>query len=144
LSVERRKVDPAWSNQQLAKEDEKDAAIYAAMQKQIPLWKDAVRRGIRVAMGTDQSHRLLVGENLVELEYMVKWLGMPEMDAIVAATSRAAECIERPELGALAPGKRADVLAVDGDPLADIAVLQDRKRLHLILKDGWAYKNLIN
>jgi imidazolonepropionase-like amidohydrolase len=144
LSVERRKVDPAWSNQQLAKEDDKEAAIYAAMQKQIPLWKDAVRRGIKVAMGTDQSHRLLVGENLVELEYMVKWLGMSEMDAIVAAASRAAECIERPELGALAPGKRADVLAVDGDPLADITVLQDRKRLHLILKDGWAYKNLIN
>jgi imidazolonepropionase-like amidohydrolase len=144
LSVERRKVDPAWSNQQLANEDDKDAAIYAAMQKQIPLWKDAVRRGIRVAMGTDQSHRLLVGENLVELEYMVKWLGMSEMDAIVAATSRAAECIERPELGALAPGRRADLLVVDGDPLADIAVLQDRKRLHLVLKDGWAYKNLIN
>ena len=144
LSVERRKVDPAWSNQQLANEEDKDAAIYAAMQKQIPLWKDAVRRGIKVAMGTDQSHRLLVGENLVELEYMVKWLGMSEMDAIVAATSRAAECIERPELGALAPGKHADLLLVDGDPLADIAVLQDRKRLHLILKDGWAYKNLIN
>jgi imidazolonepropionase-like amidohydrolase len=144
LSVERRKVDPAWSNQQLANEEDKDAAIYAAMQKQIPLWKDAVRRGIKVAMGTDQSHRLLVGENLVELEYMVKWLGMSEMDTIVAATSRAAECIERPELGALAPGRRADLLVVDGDPLGDIAVLQDRKRLHLILKDGWAYKNLIN
>jgi imidazolonepropionase-like amidohydrolase len=144
LSVERRKADSAWSNQQLAKEDEKDAAIYAAMQKQIPLWKDAVRRGIKVAMGTDQSHRLLVGENLVELEYMVKWLGLSEMDAIVAATSRAAECVERPELGALARGKRADVLVVDGDPLANIAVLQERKRLHLIVKDGWVYKNLIS
>jgi len=144
LSVERRKSDPAWSSQQLANEEDKDAAIYAAMQKQIPLWKDAVRRGIKVAMGTDQSHRLLVGENLVELEFMVKWLGMSEMDALVAATSRAAQCIERPELGVLAPGKRADLLAVDGDPLADIAVLQDRKRLHLVVKDGWTYKNLIN
>ena len=144
LSVERRKTDPAWSSQQLANEEDKDAAIYAAMQKQVPLWKDAVRRGIKVAMGTDQSHRLLVGENLVELEFMVKWLGMSEMDALVAATSRAAECIERPELGVLAPGKRADLLAVNGDPLADIAVLQDRKRLHLIVKDGWTYKNLIN
>jgi imidazolonepropionase-like amidohydrolase len=144
LSVERHKADPAWSSQQLAKEDDKDAAIYTAMQKQIPLWRDAVRRGIKVAMGTDQSHRLLVGENLVELEFMVKWLGMSEMDAIVAATSRAAECIGRPELGALAPPKRADVLVVDGDPLADIAVLQDRKHLHLIVKDGRAYKNLMN
>lgn len=142
LSVERRKNDPAWSNQQLAKEDDKDAAIYAAMQQQIPLWKDAVKRGIKVAMGTDQSHRLLVGENLVEMEYMVKWLGMSEMEVIVASTSRAAACIERPELGALAPGRIADVLVVDGDPLHDIAVLQSRERLHLIMKDGMAYRDL--
>ena len=71
LSVERRKNDPAWGNQQLANEDDKDAAIYQAMQKQIPLWKEAVKRGIKVAMGTDQSHRLLVGQNLVEMEFMV-------------------------------------------------------------------------
>jgi imidazolonepropionase-like amidohydrolase len=142
LSVERRKNDPAWSNQQLAKEDDKDAAIHQAMQKQIPLWKDAVKRGIKVAMGTDQSHRLLVGENLVELEFMVNWLGMSEMEAIVAATSRAAECIERPELGALAPGRIADVLMVDGDPLADIRVLQQRDRLHLVMKEGKSYRHL--
>jgi imidazolonepropionase-like amidohydrolase len=133
LAVERRKNDPGWSNQQLAKEDDKDAAIYAAMQKQIPLWKDAVRRGIRVAMGTDQSHRLLVGENPVELEFMVKWLGMSEMDAIVASTSRAAECIERPELGALVPGKVADVLVVDGDPLEDIGAMA---RVTFVMKGG--------
>jgi imidazolonepropionase-like amidohydrolase len=141
LAVERRKNDPAWSGQQLAKEDEKDTAIYHAMQKQIPLWKDAVKRGIKVAMGTDQSHRLLVGENLVELEFMVKWLGMSEMDAIVASTSRAAECIERDELGSLKPGNLADILVVDGDPLQDIAVLQQRDRLHLIMKEGKPYRN---
>ncbi len=141
LSVERRKNDPAWSSQQLAKEDDKDAAIYQAMQKQMPLWKDAVKRGIKVAMGTDQSHRLLVGENLVELEFMVNWLGMSEMEAIVAATGRAAECIERPELGALAPGRIADVLMVDGDPLQDIRVLQQRQRLHLVMKEGKPYRH---
>ncbi len=144
LGVERRKADPAWSSQQLAKEDDKEAAIYAAMQQQIPLWKEAVRRGVKVAMGTDQSHRLLVGENMVELDFMVKWLGMSEMEVLVASTSRAAECIGRPDLGALAPGRRADVLVVDGDPLADITLLQDRTRLHLIMQDGRAYKNLIN
>jgi imidazolonepropionase-like amidohydrolase len=144
LSVERRKNDPAWSSQQLAKEDDKDAAIYQAMQKQIPLWKEAVKRGIKVAMGTDQSHRLLVGENLVEMEFMVKWLGMSEMEVIVSSTSRAARCIERPELGALAPGRVADVLVVDGDPLQDIAVLQHRDRLHLIMKDGKPYRNLLS
>jgi imidazolonepropionase-like amidohydrolase len=144
LSVERRKNDPAWSSQQLAKEDDKDAAIYQAMQKQIPLWKEAVKRGIKVAMGTDQSHRLLVGQNLVEMAFMVKWLGMSEMEVIVSSTSGAARCIERPELGALAPGRIADVLVVDGDPLQDIAVLQHRDRLHLIMKEGKPYRNLLS
>ena len=66
-------------------------------------------------MGTDQSHRLMVGENLVELEFMVDYLAMSPMEALVASTTRAAECIERPDLGALALGKAADVLVVDGD-----------------------------
>lgn len=143
LSVERRGNDPGWSGQQLGQEDRKDAEIYDRMQAQKPLWQDAVRRGVKVAMGTDQSHRLLVGENLVELEFMVDYLGMSPMSAIVAATSLAAECIERPELGALAPGKTADVLVVDGDPLADVRVLQPRENIHLVMKDGKAYRNLL-
>jgi imidazolonepropionase-like amidohydrolase len=42
------------------------------------------------------------------------------------------------------PGKVADVLVVDGDPLQDIAVLQQRERLHLIMKDGTPYRNLLS
>jgi imidazolonepropionase-like amidohydrolase len=144
LSVERRKVDPAWSSQQLAQEEDKDMEIYRAMQKQVPLWKDAVGRGLKVAMGTDQSHRLLVGENLVELEFMVKLLGVSPMNAIVASTSRAAECIERPELGALERGRVADVLVIDGDPLQNIRVLQQRENIHLVMKDGKAYFNRLD
>ena len=144
LSVERRKADPAWGSQQLAQEEDKDMQIYRAMQKQVPLWKDAVRRGLKVAMGTDQSHRLLVGENLVELEFMVKLLGLSPMDAIVASTSRAAECIERPELGALERGRVADVLVINGDPLQDIRVLNKRETIHLIMKDGKPYFNRLD
>ncbi len=95
-------------------------------------------------MGTDQSHRLLVGENMVELKFMVEWLGMTPMEVIVASTSKAAECIERPELGALAPGKVADVLVVDGDPLADIGVMADRSRLHLVMKAGKTFTNKLS
>lgn len=144
LSIERRKIDAAWSSQQLGQEDDKEAAIYRAMQAQLPLWRDAVRRGIKVAMGTDQSHRLLVGENLIELDFMVKWLGMSPMEAIVASTSRGAECVERPELGALAPGRVADVLVVDGNPLDDISVLAERSRIHLVVKDGKPYYNRLH
>jgi len=144
LSVKKRQADAAWGKQQLGTEDAKDAEIFALMQKQVPLWKDAVRRGVKVAMGTDQSHRLLVGENLVELAFMVDWLGMTPMQAIIAATSKAAECIERPELGALQPGRVADVLIVKGDPLADIRVLQMRDNIGLVMKDGRAVHNRLN
>ena len=94
-----------------------------------------------IAMGTDQSHRLLVGENMVELRFMVEYLGMSPMDVIVSATSKAAECMGRNDLGALTPGHLADVLVVDGDPLSDIAILENRDRLKLIMKEGAAYTN---
>jgi imidazolonepropionase-like amidohydrolase len=64
---------------------------------------------------------------------------MSPMQAIVAATARAAECLERPDIGTLEAGKRADVLVVDGDPLADITVLQKRDNVRLVMKDGRAF-----
>lgn len=141
LSVERRKRDKAWSGQQLGDEATKDAEIYALMQKQIPLWRDAVRRGIKVAMGTDQSHRLLVGENLVELEFMVRYLGMSHTEALVAATRRAAECLDRSDIGLLTPGRLADLLVVEGEPFDDIAVLQRRENIKLVMKGGKIFFN---
>lgn len=141
LSMEHRRKNKGWASQQMGQEDVKDAQIHSLMQKQVALWKDAVRRGVKVAMGTDQSHRLLVGENMVELAFMVDLLGMSPMEVIVASTSKAAECIERPRLGALKAGCLADVLVVDGDPLEDIRVLERRDRLHLVMKGGKAITN---
>jgi imidazolonepropionase-like amidohydrolase len=144
LSVKKRGSDKSWAGHQMGQEDVKDKEIYDRMQEQIPVWKEAVRRGVKVAMGTDQSHRLLVGENMVELEFMVNWLGMTPMEVIVASTSKAAECIERPDLGALAAGKAADVLVVDGNPLDDISVMQKRDKLHLVMKAGKAFTNKLS
>jgi imidazolonepropionase-like amidohydrolase len=144
LSMKKRGDDKSWAGHQMGQEDVKDSQIHSLMQDQIPVWKEAVRRGVKVAMGTDQSHRLLVGENMVELEYMVNWLGMTPMEVIVASTSKAAECIERPELGALAAGKVADILVVDGDPLDDIRVMQRRECLHLVMKAGKAFTNKLS
>jgi imidazolonepropionase-like amidohydrolase len=106
------------------------------MQAQIPLWKEAVRRGVKVAFGTDQSHRLLVGENLVELGFMTEWLGMTPMQALVAATARAAECVQRADIGALEAGKAADLLVVDGDPLAKI---EDLEKTVATVRSGTVY-----
>ena len=93
-------------------------------------------------MGTDTGvgpH----GTNAEELERMVEG-GMTPMQAIVATTRSAAECTRIAHLtGTLQPGKRADVLGVDGDPLSDIRVLQDKSRLALIMKDGAAFKHAL-
>ncbi len=103
----------------------------------------AVERGVRVAMGTDTGvgpH----GTNAEELQRMVEG-GMTPMQAIVATTKTAAECMRIAHLtGTLEVGKRADLLGVDGDPLADISVLQDKSRLALIMRDGRTFRSPIS
>jgi imidazolonepropionase-like amidohydrolase len=84
----------------------------------------AVEAGVKVAMGTD-SGVTPHGENLRELALMVEG-GMTPMQAIVATTRSAAELMGlESELGTLEPGKRADLVIVDGDPL-EVATLADR------------------
>jgi imidazolonepropionase-like amidohydrolase len=143
LSLEHRKANTAWDKQQLADEAVKEREIFERMERQVPLWKEAVRRGVKVAFGTDQSHRLLVGENMVEFRFMIDWLGMTPMQALVAATSRAAECIGMKSVGMLEAGRYADVLVVDGDPLSDIRILEQRARLKLVMKGGRAFTNTL-
>jgi imidazolonepropionase-like amidohydrolase len=100
----------------------------------------AVHAGLRIAMGTDSGvgHH---GSNAEELERMVEG-GMTPMQAIVAATKTASECVHmQHEVGTIEPGKLADVLVVDGDPVADVRVLQDKARIALIMQGGRAHKN---
>jgi len=92
----------------------------------------AVEAGVKVAMGTD-SGVTPHGENLRELELMVEG-GMTPMQAIVATTSSAAELMGLSgELGTLEPGKRADLVIVDGDPL-DVSNLDER--ISAVYQDG--------
>jgi imidazolonepropionase-like amidohydrolase len=95
-------------------------------------FRKAVAAGVKVAMGTD-SGVTPHGENLRELSLMVKG-GMTPEQALIATCSTAAELmgLER-ELGTLEPGKRADVVVVDGDPL-DVEKLSER--VVAVYKDG--------
>lgn len=92
----------------------------------------AWRAGVKVAFGTDSGvspH----GQNAKEFEYMVE-TGYPPIEAIRAATVHSAELLGAgDELGTIEPGKLADVIAVDGDPLADVTLLQD---VRFVMKDG--------
>ena len=93
----------------------------------------ALAAGVPMAMGADAGPH---GENARELVLMVE-AGMSAGEGIVAATSTAARvCGLADEVGTVAVGRRADLLVVDGDPLADVRVLADRERIWLVLQDG--------
>ena len=92
--------------------------------------------GVKVATGTDTFRTVLYGENAEEIELMVRY-GMSEMDALVATTKHAADALGlADDLGTLTVGKYADLVLVDGDPLADVSILQDRARLLVVMKEG--------
>jgi imidazolonepropionase-like amidohydrolase len=95
-------------------------------------FRRAVAAGVRVAMGTD-SGVTPHGRNLAELELMAKG-GMTPAQVLAATTSSAAELLGvAGELGTLEPGKRADVVVVDGDPF-ELATLPER--IAAVVQDG--------
>ena len=100
------------------------------------------KRGIRVLPGGDYGFTYTPhGTYARDLWLFVKILGFSPMDTIVAATKLGGEIMGRPgELGVVTAGALADLLLVDGDPLADIAILQNRNALRMIMKDGALHK----
>jgi imidazolonepropionase-like amidohydrolase len=95
----------------------------------------AIAAGVKVAFGTDtgvSKH----GDNAQEFALLVE-AGMTPAQAIKAATVSAAEALDRPGLGRIAPGISADIIAVDGDPLADVRQLED---VDFVMKGGRIFK----
>lgn len=79
------------------------------------------------------------GNNARELELLVG-AGMTPMEALVAATGWAAGCLDmEDQIRTRKPGKLVDLIVVDGDPLADIAILRDKQRISLVMKEGQIY-----
>jgi imidazolonepropionase-like amidohydrolase len=99
----------------------------------------AVRGGARMAFGTDGGvypH----GDNAKQFAYMVQY-GMTPMQAIQAATANAAELMGwRDRVGSIEPGRYADLIAVAGDPLADIRALE---KVGFVMKGGEVVKNTL-
>jgi imidazolonepropionase-like amidohydrolase len=100
----------------------------------------ARKLGIKLLIGTDTGNNTFMryGElHAKELEIFVKYGGYSPLEAIVAATRDNAYAVGlEGRLGALEPGKLADVIVLDRDPLADITVLQGGKHLTWVIKDG--------
>jgi imidazolonepropionase-like amidohydrolase len=96
------------------------------------------KRGIRILPGGDYGFAWIKhGTNAKDLEYFVKYLGFSPTEALVAATQYGGEIMMRgSELGQIKEGYLADLLLVDGDPVANIQLLQDPARLLAVMKDG--------
>ena len=95
--------------------------------------------GVPFMYGTDCGFAVTpYGEwNARELEHYVTYLGFSPAEAIRSATSVNSNFVRYGgEIGVLEPGRRADILVVDGDPLADVRVLQDKSRIKHVLIDG--------
>jgi imidazolonepropionase-like amidohydrolase len=114
---------------------EKALAAAAAMRNGV---KIAVRDGVPIALGTDAgvgSH----GTNGHEFSLMVDWAGMTPMQSIVAGTMSGAKLLGWDKrIGSLAAGKLADIVAVPGDPLRDIHVME---KPSFVMKNGFVYKS---
>ncbi|HSS76195.1 MAG TPA: amidohydrolase family protein [Thermoanaerobaculia bacterium] len=118
-----------WPEEILRKNDETTETQRTAFRK-------AVAAGVRIAYGTD-SGVYPHGLNAAQLPYMVRY-GMTPMQAIQSATVRAAELMGwQDRIGSLSPGKLADVIAVPGDALADLASLQ---KVAFVMKGGVVVK----
>ncbi|MFD4604177.1 amidohydrolase family protein [Streptomyces sp. NPDC058464] len=103
---------------------------------------ELVARGVRVVPGGDYGFAWNpVGRNLRDLELFVDWFGFTPAEALRAATGYGGQVMGMgEELGLVREGYLADLVLVDGDPLADIRILQDRDRLRVIMKDGVLHK----
>jgi imidazolonepropionase-like amidohydrolase len=100
--------------------------------------KKMLKRGIRILPGGDYGFAWTPhGSNARDLENFVKVLGMSPMEALLSATAWGGPIMRMGDvLGRVSEGCLADLLLIDGDPLADITILQDRARIIAVMKDG--------
>jgi imidazolonepropionase-like amidohydrolase len=124
--------DPDPPDTESGKRDRKRVAVHGVS------FQKALRAGVKIAFGTDVGGFVWTDPIAQEFAREVEF-GMTPMQAIQSATSRAAELLgKRGELGVVAPGAFADLVAVPGNPLDDIHVLE---KVEFVMKDGAVFKN---
>jgi imidazolonepropionase-like amidohydrolase len=119
--------DPAPPETEAGKRDRKRIELHG------PSLRRAIKAGVKIAFGSDVGGFPWHKPIAKEFEYLVEF-GMTPMQAIQAATTRAAELLDmRGRIGEIAPGAFADIIAVEGDPAKDVKVLHN---VRFVMKDG--------
>lgn len=110
------------------------------MEREARIVPELKRRGVRILIGGDYGFPFNpIGRNARDLQIFVDHFGYTPAEALVAATKLGGELMGL-EVGQIQPGYLADLLLVDGDPTADVAILQDKDRLAMIMKNGELHK----
>jgi len=120
-----------------------ESALQVELKEAIKSMKELKKRGVRILPGGDYGFAWTPhGTYAKDLEHFVNLFDFTPMEAIIAATAGGGDIFMRPhELGKVLPGYYADVILVDGNPLDDIRILQDQKKLHYILINGRVHKS---
>ncbi|MCW2759747.1 MAG: putative X-Pro dipeptidase [Nocardioidaceae bacterium] len=99
------------------------------------------RRGVRLVIGGDYGFAVNpIGRNARDLRLFVEWFGLTPAEALRCATEHGGQIMGMDDLGLVREGFLADLLLVDGDPTADVTLLEDPANLALIMKDGRVHK----
>jgi len=125
----------AWG---LTPEVTRKMGYHRELEAAIESMKAMRKRGIRILPGGDYGFAWTPhGTNAKDLEYFVKYIGMSPMEALLSATAWGGPMMKMgKQLGYIREGCLADILLIDGDPLSDITLLQDRERILAVMKDG--------
>jgi imidazolonepropionase-like amidohydrolase len=115
----------------------------ADLERTLEVLPEANAAGVKLVVGDDYGAvGFAHGRYAEELEVYVRDAGIPALEVLRWATKHGAELMGRGhELGTVAEGKLADLLVLDGDPLEDVTLLQDRARILAIVKDGGLVKD---
>jgi len=105
--------------------------------------KELRKRGVRILGGGDYGFGLTPhGTNARDLDHLIRHCGFTPMEAILSMTKNGGAAMDLPnELGQIQDGFLADLLLVDGDPLADTNILLEQKNLLAVMKDGEFHKS---
>ena len=116
------------------------------VEETISSYKKMKEAGIKILVGGDYGLDIAPhGTYAKDLEHYVNLFGFSNAEALQSATSLGGEAMDNNgSLGTLEEGKLADLVIIDGNPLEDITVLQDHRKIKAVMKDGLIYQGLTN